>query len=95
MVDGNDVVCRCEEVLREEILRAIKSGARDLDSVKRMTRAGMGMCQGRTCSVLIRNMLHEALQLPKGELPSVTVRPPVRLIPSQAFLEAKEEQNMN
>ena len=94
MVEGNDVVCRCEEVLREEILRAIKSGARDLDSVKRMTRAGMGMCQGRTCSVLIRNMLHEALQLPKGELPSVTVRPPVRLIPSRAFLEAKKEQNM-
>jgi len=94
VVDGNDVVCRCEEVLREEILRAIKSGARDLDSVKRMTRAGMGMCQGRTCSVLIRNMLHEALQLPKGELPSVTVRPPVRLIPSRAFLEAQKEQNM-
>jgi NAD(P)H-nitrite reductase large subunit len=94
VVEGNRVVCRCEEVLREEILEAIKSGARDLDSVKRMTRAGMGMCQGRTCSVLIRNMLHEALQLPKGELPSVTVRPPVRLIPSRAFLEAKEEQNM-
>ena len=94
MVEGNGVVCRCEEVLREEILDAIKKGARDLDSVKRMTRAGMGMCQGRTCSVLIRNMLHEALQIPKGELYSVTVRPPVRLIPSRAFLEAKEELNM-
>jgi len=92
--DEEVIVCRCEEVLRKEILNAIRHGARDLDSVKRMTRAGMGMCQGKTCSVLIRNMLHEALHVPKGELPSVTDRPPVRLVPSKAFLEARKNQNM-
>jgi len=89
--DDEVIVCRCEEVLRKEILNAIEKGARDLDAVKRMTRAGMGMCQGRTCSVLIRDMLHEALLIEKDKLPSVTTRPPVRLIPSKAFLEAKEK----
>ena len=94
MKDEEVIVCRCEEVLRKEILNAIKQGARDLDSVKRMTRAGMGMCQGRTCSVLIRNMLSDALHIPKDKLLSVTTRPPVRLIPSKAFLEAKEKEKM-
>ncbi len=93
MNDEEVIVCRCEEVLRKEILNAISHGARDLDSIKRMTRAGMGMCQGRTCSVLIRNMLYDALHVPKDKLPSVTARPPVRLVPSKAFLEAKEKPN--
>ena len=92
MKDEEVIVCRCEEVLRKEILNAIKQGARDLDSVKRMTRAGMGMCQGRTCSVLIRNMLYDTVHVPKDKLPSVTSRPPIRLVPSKAFLEAKEKQ---
>jgi NAD(P)H-nitrite reductase large subunit len=86
------LVCRCEEVARSEILNAIERGARDLDSVKRMTRAGMGMCQGKTCSVLIRTMLSEELHVAQSKLPSVTARPPVRLVPSKAFLEAKEQQ---
>jgi NAD(P)H-nitrite reductase large subunit len=90
--DEDVLVCRCEEVAKSEILNAIREGARDLDSVKRMTRAGMGMCQGKTCSVLIRNMLHEELHVVKSKLPSVTARPPVRLVPSKAFLEAKEQQ---
>jgi NAD(P)H-nitrite reductase large subunit len=92
--DEEVIVCRCEEVLRKEILNAIRHGARDLDAVKRMTRAGMGMCQGKTCSVLIRNILNEAIHVPKSELLSVTVRPPIRLVPSKAFLEAKKNQNM-
>ena len=92
MKDEEVIVCRCEEVLRKEILHAIKQGARDLDSVKRMTRAGMGMCQGRTCSVLIRNMLYDTVHVPKDKLSSVTARPPIRLVPSKAFLEAKEKQ---
>ena len=68
MKDEEVIVCRCEEVLRKEILNAIKQGARDLDSVKRMTRAGMGMCQGRSCSVLIRNMLYDTVHVPKDPL---------------------------
>lgn len=51
------IVCRCEEVTEEEILEAIRSGRQTLKSVKRATRAGMGACQGRTCSALISRLL--------------------------------------
>ena len=42
------IVCRCETITEGEILDAIHApaGARDVDGVKRRTRAGMGRCQG-------------------------------------------------
>ena len=85
---GNEevIICRCEEVKKKDILRAIKMGAKDLDGIKRITRAGMGLCQGKTCSVLIRNILNKELNIKKKDLPPVTTRPPIRLIPSKAFL---------
>ena len=81
------IVCRCEEITEQEVLRAIKIGTLDLDAVKRATRAGMGLCQGKTCSVLIRNILHRELNIPKSELKPVTTRPPLRPIPSKFFGE--------
>ncbi len=54
------LVCRCEEVSRDEILAAIRDGHHTVDSVKKATRAGMGACQGRTCGKIIMGMLLEA-----------------------------------
>jgi NAD(P)H-nitrite reductase large subunit len=47
--DDGLLVCRCEEVTEREIIEAIEAGCRTMAEVKRMTRAGMGPCQGRTC----------------------------------------------
>ncbi len=90
MDDERTILCRCEEITVGEVLKAIEQGARDIDAVKRMTRAGMGLCQGRTCSVLVRYLLKWKLNRADQELPPATTRPPVRLIPSRAFLEALE-----
>ncbi|MFB7787593.1 NAD(P)/FAD-dependent oxidoreductase [Streptomyces vinaceus] len=43
-------VCRCEEVPAGRIREAVSDlGARDARTVKLLTRAGMGWCQGRMC----------------------------------------------
>lgn len=48
--DDSTVVCRCEEVTLGEITAARDSlQAEDPRSLKGVTRAGMGMCQGRIC----------------------------------------------
>jgi NADPH-dependent 2,4-dienoyl-CoA reductase/sulfur reductase-like enzyme len=44
------IVCRCEEVTTAEIDAAIGLGARDTRTVKLLSRAGMGWCQGRECA---------------------------------------------
>lgn len=49
LTDDTDV-CRCEEVTARRIREATRDlGARDARTVKLLTRAGMGWCQGRMC----------------------------------------------
>ncbi|SEQ14975.1 Pyruvate/2-oxoglutarate dehydrogenase complex, dihydrolipoamide dehydrogenase (E3) component [Streptomyces sp. yr375] len=49
-VPDETVVCRCEEVTAGAVREAVGAlGAGDLRTVKLLTRAGMGWCQGRMC----------------------------------------------
>ncbi len=57
------IVCRCEQVTEAEIRESIRRpvGARNMDAVKRRTRAGMGRCQGGFCSPRVLEILAEEL----------------------------------
>ncbi|MGI5358028.1 FAD-dependent oxidoreductase [Streptomyces sp. CA-252508] len=56
-LDGATEVCRCEEVSAARIREAVTDlGARDARSVKLLTRAGMGWCQGRTCGPAVARL---------------------------------------
>jgi NAD(P)H-nitrite reductase large subunit len=75
------LVCRCEEITEEEIRQAIREGARTITGVKRRTRAGMGLCQGKTCQKLVARILAEETGQKVAEIEPSTDRPPVRPIP--------------
>ena len=66
---GN-IICRCEMVTEGEILEAIRSNPkpRDLDGVKRRTRAQMGRCQGGFCMPYIVELLSKELDIPYEEV---------------------------
>ena len=81
-MDDDLIICRCEEVKAGEIRKAIKEGADNPDAVKRMTRAGMGLCQSKTCFNLISKIISEETNKKISELKPFTVRPPVRPIPA-------------
>ncbi|MGI5256184.1 NAD(P)/FAD-dependent oxidoreductase [Streptomyces angustmyceticus] len=54
-------VCRCEEVTAGRIREAVAGlGARDTRTVKLLTRAGMGWCQGRMCGPAVARLAGEA-----------------------------------
>lgn len=71
-------ICRCEEVTREEIEAAIKNGATTMNELKRWTRAGMGLCQGKMCSKNVSRILSEATGKKPEEVVPSTFRQPVR-----------------
>lgn len=52
-VDDATLVCRCEEVSARQVRDAVQMGATDARSVKLITRAGMGWCQGRVCGPIV------------------------------------------
>lgn len=60
------IVCRCETVTEGEILEAIRRNPkpRDLDGVKRRTRAQMGRCQGGFCGPYIVELLAREQNIP-------------------------------
>jgi NADPH-dependent 2,4-dienoyl-CoA reductase/sulfur reductase-like enzyme/Fe-S-cluster-containing hydrogenase component 2/bacterioferritin-associated ferredoxin len=53
------IVCRCERITAGEIRGAIRSGVRDLNQLKALTRAGMGACGSKTCRPMIWRMFKE------------------------------------
>jgi glycerol-3-phosphate dehydrogenase len=57
------VVCRCEQVTEAEILGSIRRGARTMDAVKHLTRAGMGRCQGGFCAPFVLKHLADELKI--------------------------------
>ena len=83
--DETLVICRCEEVTKAEILDAIREGCRTLDEIKRMTRAGMGLCQGRTCSHLISQILQQEGVLSERAATPMKVRFPLRPVTLEAI----------
>lgn len=60
------IVCRCETVTEGEIVEAIHTNppARDLDSVKRRTRSGMGRCQAGFCTPSVVAIISRELNIP-------------------------------
>ncbi len=58
------VLCRCEQVTEAEILQSIHRGARTMDAVKHLTRAGMGRCQGGFCGPFVLKQLADELGIP-------------------------------
>ena len=64
------IVCRCETITEGEIIDAIKApaGARDVDGVKRRTRAGMGRCQGGFCGSKVVEILARELGVPMSDI---------------------------
>ncbi|KUL78269.1 MULTISPECIES: NAD(P)/FAD-dependent oxidoreductase [unclassified Streptomyces] len=61
-VTDDTTVCRCEEVTAGAVREAVADlGAGDVRTVKLLTRAGMGWCQGRMCAPAVAGLTGCAL----------------------------------
>lgn len=84
------LVCRCEEIYESEVVDAIHKGARTATEVKRRTRVGMGLCQGKTCSKIIQGIIARELGISADEVGLYTDRPPLRPV-TFGMLEGSED----
>ena len=55
----NEIICRCEQITKAEIVEAIRRGATTVEAVKRRVGSGMGRCQGSRCAWVIQKLLEE------------------------------------
>jgi len=86
-MDSN-IVCRCEDITEKEIRNAIReNGFTTIDELRKNTRAGMGMCQGRTCQALVRRILAEETGQKIEDIHPPKTRQPSKPIDISVLLE--------
>ncbi|UMZ74896.1 FAD-dependent oxidoreductase [Natranaerofaba carboxydovora] len=87
VLEDDVFLCRCEEITEKEVEDAILDGARSIKGIKNRTSAGMGLCQGRTCSNLITKKLNKYLDLKDSkEILPDKKRMPIRPVKINNFL---------
>lgn len=64
----------------------------DLDRLKRLTRAGMGYCQGRRCREEVALISAEASGAEPSEVPLATYRTPVSPLPLRSMWDSDETE---
>ena len=63
------------------VYKALRNQLTDvLDELKRISRCGMGPCQGRTCRDIVLRELAEATGIPVAEQKMTTFRPPAKSV---------------
>ncbi len=75
------IICRCEDITEEEILKEIRNGCVTLEELKQHLRLGMGACQGRTCMPIVLRILAKETGKRVEEIDMPPHRPPVNPIP--------------
>jgi thioredoxin reductase len=77
-----------------DVAALAKDGPVNADQVKRLTRAGMGTCQGRRCREQIQMLLAMSAGVPPEQVPLASYRAPVRPLPLAALWPHDETQEI-
>ena len=81
LITPDTVVCPCEGVTGARVDQALDEGVSELGQMKRMTRAGMGECQGRLCAPTLAQLIARRRDVPLSAIAPPSIRPPVTPLP--------------
>lgn len=80
MSDDELIICRCEEITKGEIRKAVHDGMFTLTEIRRYLRTSMGLCQGQTCAKLVKGIVAKELGVSPLDLDAAMSRAPMRPI---------------
>lgn len=88
--DDDMIICRCEEITKGEIRKAIHEGLYTMNEIKRFLRPGMGLCQGLTCGRNVKALIASELNISPSELEESISRPPARPVAAWVYGDERE-----
>ncbi|MBN3490264.1 (2Fe-2S)-binding protein [Acholeplasma equirhinis] len=91
MDKSHTIICKYEDITLKDIQRCLELGFTTVEDIKRLTRVGMGPCQGRDCIHLVIEEIHKFTGKPKSEIKGIKQRPNLSTIPLNAL--AKGDYN--
>lgn len=92
--DDDMIICRCEEITKGEIRQAVHDGMYTLTDIRRYLRTGMGLCQGQTCTKLVKGIVAGELGVSPIELEPASARSPMRPIEMKILAKDLEEAQL-
>ncbi|MTI95571.1 MAG: (2Fe-2S)-binding protein [Firmicutes bacterium] len=90
MADKDVIICRCEDLTREEVRKLIEAGFTTIEEIKRVSRCGMGPCQGRTCHQLLVREIASITGQSAEEIAPAVARPPIKGVKLGTLLKEAE-----
>lgn len=92
MVEDKTYLCRCEDLTKKDLHQILEKHENiTLEEIKRLTRATMGPCQGRTCKKLIAREIARFKGEETSEVGLPTYRAPIN--PIKLGKVARGEEN--
>jgi bacterioferritin-associated ferredoxin len=89
--DDELIICRCEEITKGEIRRAVHDGMFTVAEIRRFLRAGMGLCQGQTCGRLVKGIVARELGAPSAQIGPAGARAPTRPVEMRILARDRED----
>jgi thioredoxin reductase len=86
--------CSASNAAARDSKTLLMDGPLNPDQIKRLTRAGMGPCQGRRCREQIAMLLAIASEKSPSDIPLASYRAPVRPLPLNLLADATETSAM-
>lgn len=90
--DDDLLICRCEEITRGEIRKAVHDGMFTVTEMRRYLRSGMGLCQGQTCARLVKGIIAKELAVSPSEITAAASRAPAR--PTEMHIMGNERVDL-
>ncbi len=84
------IVCRCSDVTLAEVKSLIDQGYTSVEEIKRITRAGMGPCQSKTCGHVIEREITRATGKKMEDLEPHKQRGPIKGIKLGTIASARK-----
>ena len=85
--DDDMLICRCEEITKGEIRKAVHEGFFTIEEIRRYLRSGMGLCQGQTCGKLVKGIVSRELKVAPTEVEPAVSRAPMRPMEMEILAE--------
>ena len=89
-IPGETIICRCEDARMADIRKALAHGFVTPGALRKACRCGLGNCQGRICSPILRDILAAETKTGPGRISLPSVRPPIKAVRLGALAENEE-----
>jgi thioredoxin reductase/bacterioferritin-associated ferredoxin len=78
LATDDTIICRCEEVTLKQLKAALADETIQMKDFKRMTRMGMGSCEGRMCGPAVIEMMRRRLDASAEDVGCLKPRPSIK-----------------